>query len=322
MRNITKRCCVALPLLVGRPGRRPRSVPRGRAQEDGALRPCPRRSPSSCFLEAPGGNGWPMRVEQALVRLGVERVPLLGRRAGVGMRVGAVLGRVEQCVERRAVRRRAGRALRDDGLERARVVEHVELAGRADDAGRGLRILDAGERDRDLVAGLLADLRLTHAELVDARADDRDRLVDLILRRRVLRVVRDGLEHDLETALEVEAEHGRLAPRDDARESEQDEHGQQDQVILGSVGHATPHTSRPWAAGPYGLERKTLSSDPDDRHRPHSAGSGVLGRAASAGPTRPAMARRATRIDDIRRDLETYLVAVKRRRSCRTRRRR
>ena len=247
-----------------------------------------------------------MRVEQALVRLGVEGVPLLGRRAGVGMRVGPVLGRLEQRVQRRAVGRRAARALRDDGLERARVVEHVELAGRADDAGRGLRVLDAGERDRDLVAGLLADLRLAHAELVDARADDRDRLVDLI-------ACVGGFFGSFGTALSTTSRPpcrsrpstGDLHDRDDAREPEQDEHGQQDQEILGSVGHATPHTSRPDAEVP------TVAASARARRQ-----SALSGSSASARRRRrrraPATARRATRIDDVGRDLEPHLVAVER----------
>ena len=216
---------------------------RRRAQDDGVLRLATQVG-QQLLLGGTRRERLADRVDQPLVRLRVEGVPLLGRRALVVMRVGAVLGRIQQRVQARPVGGLPAGALRDDGLERAGVVEHEELAGRADDAGRGLRILDPGERDGDLVVGLLADLRLTHAELVDARADDRDRLVDLILRRRVLRVVGHGLQNDLEAASQIQAEHGGAHDRHNARQSEQDEHGQQDQVILGSVGHATPHSSR------------------------------------------------------------------------------
>ena len=104
-----------------------------------------------------------------------------------------------------AVGRRAG----DVRLE---VVE-LELGGLADDLRRLAGVVHAGELDHDLVLALLADLGLGDAELVDAAAHDRDRalhaggVAGLVLRR-------DRLQHDLETALEVEPEgdllvHGR-----------------------------------------------------------------------------------------------------------------
>ena len=170
--------------------------------------------------------------------------------------------------------------------------------------GRGLRVLDAGERDRDLVAGLLADLRLTHAELVDARADDRDRLVDLRVGGRVLGVARHGLEDDLEAALEVQAEHRRLHPRHDARKPEQDEHGQQDQVILGSVGHADTHTSGPAAQVPAMAAGRAWS---------YSAGSGSSAiSAARRAPHAPGDGPPRDADHHVGGDLEPHLVAVER----------
>ena len=46
-------------------------------------------------------------------------------------------------------------------------------------------VLDAGQRDRDLVAALLLDLRLGDAQAVDAAVEDADRLVELRRRRRL-----------------------------------------------------------------------------------------------------------------------------------------
>ena len=81
----------------------------------------------------------------------------------------------------------------------------LELRGLADDLGGALGVLHARELDRDLVLALLADLGLGDAELVDPLADDRDRAVEVrvgqLTAGRRLR-----LQHDLEPALEVEAE--------------------------------------------------------------------------------------------------------------------
>ena len=57
----------------------------------------------------------------------------------------------------------------------------LELGGLADEAHGPVRVLDAGQLDNDLVFALAEHHRLGNAELVDAVADDFQRLVDRIL---------------------------------------------------------------------------------------------------------------------------------------------
>ena len=73
---------------------------------------------------------------------------------------------------------------------------------------------DRGRRRAGSRSGpaLLADLRLRHAELVDAALHDRDRPVEIGRRQRVA-LRRHRLQHDLEAALEVEAEDRLLVDR-------------------------------------------------------------------------------------------------------------
>ena len=75
-----------------------------------------------------------------------------------------------------------------------------ELGGGADQVEGSLLLVDAGELHDDRVA-LPGDLRLGHAEGVDAVADDLDRLVEGLVAGRL-----GGLEHHRHAALEVEAQ--------------------------------------------------------------------------------------------------------------------
>ena len=111
-----------------------------------------------------------------------------------------------------------------DRVDRRReevVLELVELerGGRPDDRDRALLVEDARELDDDLVVALLAHLGLGHAELVDAVADD---VLGAVERGTVERLAwaRLRLQHDLDPALQVEAERRLLVDRR-ARDREQ-----------------------------------------------------------------------------------------------------
>jgi len=110
-------------------------------------------------------------------------------------------------------------------------VEQHQLGGLTDQRRRLRRVVDAGKLDHDLVLALLADLRLGHAELVDAALHDRDRPVEVGRGERVA-LRRHRLEHDLETALEVEAEDRLLVKRRAG-------HGEQERADEG--GHDRAH---------------------------------------------------------------------------------
>ena len=109
------------------------------------------------------------------------------------------------------------------GIEVALQVVQLELRGLADQLGRALLVVDAGQLDDDLVAALLADLRLGDAGAVDAIVDDRDRVVETGLVDRLALLGHGFLDH-FEAALEVEAERRRLLER----RSRQREHGNAD----------------------------------------------------------------------------------------------
>ena len=64
MRNITKRSCAGVPLLAAT-GSSAQTVPAGERRMTAFLA-WPRRSLSNCFLEAPGGNGWPIVLSSRL----------------------------------------------------------------------------------------------------------------------------------------------------------------------------------------------------------------------------------------------------------------
>ena len=82
--------------------------------------------------------------------------------------------------------------------------------------------LTPGQLDRDLVVPLRPDLRLGHAEAVDAVAHDRDRPVEIFLRQ-LPALGRDGFLRDLETTLEVEPERRLLVNR--RRRDDHQRHG-------------------------------------------------------------------------------------------------
>ena len=84
-------------------------------------------------------------------------------------------------------------------------IEELELGRLSDQLGRLLRIRDACQLDHDLVRALLSELRLGDAELVDAIPHDVDGAIEVFSGERVS-LRRMSLEHDLETALEVEPE--------------------------------------------------------------------------------------------------------------------
>ncbi|TML23210.1 MAG: hypothetical protein E6G32_06425 [Actinobacteria bacterium] len=132
----------------------------------------------------------------------VKQVPLR-RRSLVGERDRLGSGeQIEQAAHGdRLVLERVDRRAGQVGLE---VVELQD--GRLSDQLRGDRgILDARELNHDLILALLPDLGLGHAQLVDAVPHDRDRAVDRV-GIELVSLLRNRFEHDLETALEVEAE--------------------------------------------------------------------------------------------------------------------
>ena len=108
--------------------------------------------------------------------------------------------------------------------------------------------MDAGKLDDDLVGALLADLRLGDAELVNPVPHDLDRPADVVGGQRVA-LRRYRLQHDLESALEVEPER-RLAVGRRARDHEQGHPGerqkddpQQDEMVA-PVRHELGKVSR------------------------------------------------------------------------------
>jgi hypothetical protein len=108
------------------------------------------------------------------------------------------------------VQARSGdRPLGTDGRPRQVLfqVVQLELGRLADQSGGLLRVGHARELDDDLVRPLLAQLGLGHAELVDAVAHDVDGAVEIV-GRELVALRRDGLQYDLKSSLEVEAERG------------------------------------------------------------------------------------------------------------------
>ena len=79
----------------------------------------------------------------------------------------------------------------------------------------------AGELDHDLVRALRPNLGLGDAELVDAAPHDVDGAVQVLFRQAPVRRG-NGLERDLEAALEIEAERWPLLERRPRHGEEQD----------------------------------------------------------------------------------------------------
>ena len=160
-RAAERRVALRDEVLAGR-----RAAGRARAAAPGRAAAC--RSLAAASAAASG-----VALAEHALRLLVEDVP----RAAVALRRQA-LGGDEQVVQRLLRRGRAAARDRGRDARRQRVLEigEHERGGAADDAGRLRLVLDAGERDRDAVARLLADLRLGDAEGVDAVPHDRDGL--------------------------------------------------------------------------------------------------------------------------------------------------
>jgi hypothetical protein len=95
--------------------------------------------------------------------------------------------------------------------------------------------VDAGQLDHDLVCALLADLGLGHTQLVDAAPHDCDRPVE-VLRGQLVALGRLRLQHDLEAAAQVEAEHRLLGHDQRHRPAEGGEDQRdKDQMLAASV---------------------------------------------------------------------------------------
>ena len=110
---------------------------------------------------------------------------------------------------------------------------------------RALLVVDAGQLDDDLVAALLADLRLGDAGAVDSIVDDRDRVVEAGLVDR-LALLRHGLLDHFEAALEVEAERRRpLERRSRQREQGNADEGRNDEAHQDEVRAPLVHSVAP-----------------------------------------------------------------------------
>jgi hypothetical protein len=115
------------------------------------------------------------------------------------------------------------------------LVVELELRGLPDQRRGARRIVLACELDRDLVARLLPDDRLRHAELVDAAANDRDRARHVVARQLVA-ARRHRLQDDLEATLQVESLVQRLVTRralePDERDARQRQQDQEDETEM------------------------------------------------------------------------------------------
>jgi hypothetical protein len=153
---------------------------------------------------------WPgdelvVRRLRALLLDGREEVELL-RVLRLALGLHGREGLVERR-QRRGIALEVGRRRQQVALE----VEELEPRGLADHLLCAVRV-DAGELDHHLVVALFTDLRLRHAELVDAPAHDGLGRVHPG-RGDLLPLRRHRLEHDFGAALEVEAEHRFLVER-------------------------------------------------------------------------------------------------------------
>ena len=116
------------------------------------------------------------------------------------------------------------------------VVEE-ELGGRADLIDRSLGVGYVGEVDRDLVGAQTRDFGLGDAELVDPLADDLDRVIDVFAADFFRLAGRRALVDELDAALEVKAELGRLAGDDQRRDADQAKDKEQDEEVFAPFAH-------------------------------------------------------------------------------------
>src|SRR5690606_5399009 len=147
-----------------------------------------RRARGRRRLRGVGRLGRRAVLGRLLALAGILRAVALGAIALGTVALGTVLGAVVDRAARRQTR------------EQHRA--ELELRGRLDAVERRL-IGSARDGDHD-VAAERRDLRLGDTGGVDALADDGDRLVELLLRRRGLALGDDRLEDHLRAALEVE----------------------------------------------------------------------------------------------------------------------
>ena len=149
----------------------------------------------------------------------------------------------------RGRRRILGLELARDGLpvrrERVRLpVVERELGRRADLALGARGVTDVRQADGDLVVARGLDLRLGHAQLVDAVAHDVNRARERV-RGHLRRLgAREALVDELHSALEVEAEDGLLrldcagnTGDDDQRADQQPNDDEQDEAISLAITH-------------------------------------------------------------------------------------
>ncbi len=133
------------------------------------------------------------------------------------------------------------RLLRTDQV-RFPVVE-VQLRRGPDLVDGALGVGDVGQADRDVVLAEAGDLGLGDAELVDPLADDLDRAFDVGAGHFLDLPGRRALVDQLDPALEVEAEAGRLAGDDEAGDDDQAEDEEQDEQVFAPGPHAQPQLS-------------------------------------------------------------------------------
>src|ERR1700733_10899530 len=133
------------------------------------------------------------------------------------------------------------------GVRRQRVglpVVEVELGGRPHLVLRPRRVTHVGQSYDDLVIARGLDLRLGHAQLVDAAAHDVDGALECGSRDRGRLRARQALVDQLYPTLEVEAQHRLLrldCPRDagdyDQRAADQPDDQEQDEAIALAISH-------------------------------------------------------------------------------------
>ena len=128
-------------------------------------------------------------------------------------------------------------------------VIELQASGGADLGLGALGVLHRWQADGDLLAARALDLRLGHAEGVDALAHRLDRVVDRLLGDLGDLRGRARLVDELDAALEVEAELGVLGERSAGQDHQQREHeqcrdGAEDRQIADAVAHSRGVSTR------------------------------------------------------------------------------